>query len=289
MLTSEILEKFVFERALNNDPRNKLVYLLGKVDEENCILSFEKTEFESKELSSLNKNLTKLTNEVENNIYRWALGQISVSELRVKVIYPATDLHIAKYEAQTRILLKETPEDYQQLTLPYIQSIPASRTQWVKNILNGEAEADRVIYRDDKMVVLPDMKWDGSTENLYWVALLGDLPSLRELRASDVEMLTHVRKECYRLLEKHNLSPHQVRIFFHYQPSYYHLHLHITSLSFVDAPGVVSGQAHLLDTVIDNLTLFPDYYQKATLPFLIGEKHALTVIFKERKEKAALK
>ncbi|KAI9250042.1 HIT-like domain-containing protein [Sporodiniella umbellata] len=282
MHTQAILQAFRFERVLLNDARTKIIYVLGQVEEEACILSFEKTRFEPETMALYTQRLRGLEQEVENNIYRWALGLVDRDELRLKVIYPATALHIAKYEAQPRILLNERAQDYQSVTLPYLQSIPAERTQWVQNILHGQAEADRVIFRDADLVLLPDMKWDGSVESLYWVALFHQpLPSLRSLHASShLALLQHVRTVCYRLLsERHGLTPEQVRLFFHYPPSYYHLHLHVTALSFADAPGIQVGQAHLLDTVIANLELCPDYYQKVTLPFSLGQRHPLALRF----------
>ena len=33
----------------------------------------------------------------------------------------------------------ESPEDYKAVTLPFIEAIPAARTQWVQNILDGKA------------------------------------------------------------------------------------------------------------------------------------------------------
>lgn len=280
----EILSKFKFERVLSQDTRTKLVYLLGQVEGQDCIVSFEKTQFEDSVIPKLTSSVGAMDEVVENNIYGWCMAQMKydVLDTRVKTIFPATDVHIAKYEAQARVMVVETPSLYETITLPYIKSIPAKRTQWVQNILNGSAEADRVIYHDHDpetgFVLLPDMKWDGSNETLYWVAISmeSSILSLRSLNASHLELLKKMRDTSYRLVkEKANLEPNQLRLFIHYQPSYYHFHLHITAVSFSDAPGVVSGQAHLLDTVINNIELYPDYYQRVNLPFVIGEKHEL--------------
>ncbi|KAI9481144.1 MAG: HIT-like domain-containing protein [Benjaminiella poitrasii] len=278
-----ILSKFRFVRVLSNDTRIKLVYLLGEVDGQDCILSFEKTQYEDSVIPMLAYSVNNMTDVVENNIYAWCTAIISnTADTRLKVIFPATDVHIAKYEAQQRVMLLESPERYQTITLPYIKSIPEKRTQWVHNILNGTAESDRVIYHDHDpetgFVILPDMKWDGSVETLYWVAISmrSDILSLRSLTDEHIPFLKKLREKCYELTkEKAGLSPSQLRLFIHYQPSYYHFHVHITAVAFSDAPGVVSGQAHLLDTVIDHLELYPDYYQRATIPFVIGERHTL--------------
>ncbi|KAI8996823.1 HIT-like domain-containing protein [Pilobolus umbonatus] len=285
-----ILNQFVFTRTLSHDTRTKLVYVLGRVDEKDCILSFEKTQYEDVEIPSLNAKAENLDEVVINNIYGWALTKVLTDRLdtRVKVIYPATETHILKYESQPRVLLLETPSLYQTVTLPYIKSIPKSRLEWLYNILNHKAEIDRIIHYDKDptkgFVILPDMKWDGHSETLYWVAIpmRQDLYSVRSLSTAHLPLLENMRNTAYELVKKSALlRPDQLRLFIHYQPSYYHFHIHITAISFADAPGIMSGQAHLLDSVIDNIRLYPDYYQRATLPFMIGDRHPLAVQFRE--------
>jgi m7GpppX diphosphatase len=282
----DILSKFQYERILSNDTRTKMVYMLGQVDGQDCIVSLEKTQFDEKVIPQLTNAVDsdKMEDVVENNIYGWCMTALKydILDTRVKTIFPATDVHIAKYEAQARVMLLETPTLYQTITLPYIKRIPESRTQWVQNILNGSAEADRVLYHDHDpntgFVILPDMKWNGLSETLYWVAISmrSDILSLRSLGHQHLDFLKKLRDTSYNLVkEKAGLARSQLRLFIHYQPSYYHFHVHITAVAFSDAPGVVSGQAHLLDTVIDNIELYPEYYQKATLPFVIGERHQL--------------
>lgn len=286
----DILSKFQFTRVLSNDTRTKLVYFLGQIEGQDCIVSFEKTQYDEGYLPTLTNSVNSdtMSDIVENNIYAWCMANVISKEpdTRIKTIFPATDVHIAKYEAQSRVMLVETPNLYESITLPYIKSIPEKRTAWVQNILNGSAEADRVIYHDhdanDGFVVLPDMKWDGRNETLYWVviSMRSDILSLRSLSSQHLGFLKKLRDTSYRLVkEKANLSPNQLRLFIHYQPSYYHFHVHITAVAFSDAPGVVSGQAHLLDTVINNIELYPDYYQRATIPFVIGENHQLASEF----------
>ncbi|KAI8641583.1 HIT-like domain-containing protein [Parasitella parasitica] len=285
-----ILSKFQFIRVLSNDTRTKLVYVLGQVEGQDCIVSFEKNQYDDTVIPTLTQSVNNdtMNDTVENNIYGWCMAQVESKEpdTRIKTIFPATDVHIAKYEAQYRVMLVETPELYQTITVPYIKSIPEKRTAWVHNILDGSAEVERVIYHDrdpDKgFVILPDMKWDGRNETLYWVAISmrSDILSLRSLTRQHLGFLKELRDTSYRLVEeKAKLLPHQLRLFIHYQPSYYHFHVHITAVAFSDAPGVVSGQAHLLDTVINNIELYADYYQRATIPFVIGENHQLTSKF----------
>ena len=66
----------------------------------------------------------------------------------------------------------------------------------------------------------------------------------------------------------------KVRCYLHYQPSYYHLHVHVTSLAFTP-PGSGCEKSHLLDSVIDNIERNSNYYQAASLSFVVREKDKL--------------
>lgn len=65
-----------------------------------------------------------------------------------------------------------------------------------------------------------------------------------------------------------------MRIFFHYQPSFYHLHVHFLHLK-AEPLGILVGQAHLLQDVIENIELNPNYYQQKTLYFNLKANDAL--------------
>lgn len=149
-------------------------------------------------------------------------------------------------------------------------------SQWVYNILDHKKESDRIIFEDpDKdigFVLLPDLKWDGKTlETLYAVAIVHrmNLKSIRSLNADHLPLLQNIRDKGVAAIKRlYGLERSQLRIYFHYQPSFYHLHVHFTYLKY-DAPGIFCEKSHLLDTVIDNIELMSDYYTKATLSFVI--------------------
>lgn len=148
--------------------------------------------------------------------------------------------------------------------------------QWVYNILDHKKEFDRIIFEDPNkdigFVLLPDLKWDGKTlETLYAVAIVHrmNLKSIRSLNADHLPLLRNIRDKGVAAIKKlYGLERSQLRIYFHYQPSFYHLHVHFTYLKY-DAPGIFCEKSHLLDTVIDNIELMSDYYTKATLSFVI--------------------
>merc|ERR1719270_715037 len=94
-------------------------------------------------------------------------------------------------------------------------------------------------------------------------------------------LLRNLDIECKRAVEeKWGLSGSKVRCYLHYQPSYYHLHVHVTALDF-NPPGVNCEKSHLLDIVIANIEQDPNFYQKATLAFVTREKEMLYKAYKE--------
>lgn len=46
---------------------------------------------------------------------------ILFAEVKTTVVCPATEKHVKKYQRQESFLVEETGEDYQAITLPYIQ------------------------------------------------------------------------------------------------------------------------------------------------------------------------
>ncbi|KAJ1981065.1 hypothetical protein H4R35_000869 [Dimargaris xerosporica] len=302
--TGESLQRFVFERVLNQDPRAKSLILLGSISPEPpakhhpkgtahpAVLRIEKRPFTSEQAVDLvNAQLGSVAVRDRNDCYYWLDGWSAPSahaaapDLKMELIYPATALHIAKYAFQPRRLILETPQLYQTAVLPYIASLPMQRIQWVYNILEGRSEQDKILANHltedgQGFVVLPDSKWDGATmEGLYLLVLCQqrNIGSLRDLDASHLPLLIGIQAAVRRVVQARypQVRPDEVRLFVHYQPSYYHFHVHAAHVRH-EAAGVMIGQAHLLSTVIDNITnICSDYYQKCTLEYALAENHAL--------------
>lgn len=154
------------------------------------------------------------------------------------------------------------------------------------NILEHRSETERIVFEDacpnDGFVLLPDLKWDGRTvETLYLLAIVRrrGIRSLRDLSAADLPLLRNVlRSGTEAIRAKYGVAGRQLRVYLHYQPSFYHLHVHFTYLQH-EAPGIRCERGHLLSTVIGNLELLGDYYRRATLPFTVVRQQRLYAIY----------
>ncbi|KAH7929273.1 scavenger mRNA decapping enzyme [Leucogyrophana mollusca] len=274
------LQAFEFERVLDENPLTVLGTLPSTTQRLPAILRIEKTALASS-ITPADLSSTKL---IENNdIYSWHFGWLKqredVPDLKINVVFPATEVHIRKYSKQDIILVHETPQLYARIVKPYIDSFPASRTQWVSDILSGASEASKILFSSPAFALLPDMKWDLTTvPALYLVALARDpaLRSLRDLRAPHVPLLEAIRAEAHRVVwERWGLERGGVRLYVHYQPSYYRFHVHVVHASQAGLMGMTVGQAHLLDDIISMLSLAPSILEDMTFTYGLGNQHGL--------------
>ncbi|KAH8927433.1 HIT-like protein [Atractiella rhizophila] len=290
--------KFGLVRVLGEDIRTRSIHLLGNYDQQSCILSLEKTSFDSTSISTLfaSNQWEKVEQEIVNDVYQTHWGWRSNDrgpDVKMSVIFPATEKHISKYESQSFRMIRETPELYHNVVQPYIDSLPKDRINWVYNILSGVTEQEKVLFRDPDpetgFVLLPDMKWDLSTFASLYLLVISNSPiqSVRSLRPKHLPLLRNIKREVERVTIENwgekGMQTKELRMFVHYQPSYYHFHVHVTHINYFSFAGITVGQSHLLDDIIDNLeseeTLdLPDdksYYARRTLTYGLGIKHPL--------------
>ncbi|BGP25295.1 scavenger mRNA-decapping enzyme DcpS [Rhodotorula toruloides] len=310
-----LLSSFQFERVLSEDPRALLVYLLGSAvpegqsERSSCILKLEKTPYAPDEAPSLatpgawSKLETVTCNDIYSTSLAWFAPGRATADVQISSICPATEKHVKKYSTQVSRLVRETPQLYETVVKPYTDSLSLSTISWVYNILDGAAEAENVLYRDEDpetgFVLTPDLKWDQKTMSaLYLLVLTQDrtIRSLRDLRARHIPLLRKIRSECERVaMERYGIEKGELRFFVHYQPTYYHFHVHIVHLSYLAFSGITVGQAHLLDDLIDALELEVDashsggpapiqsWFERRTFTYSLGVEHPLYALLKEKR------
>lgn len=300
------LSQFELVRILSNNSTHKSVALLGQFRdlsrEQQAIVTLEKTAFTEGQLqttsesdsssSSFFTTKSQLRTEFINDVYGNFLCRTDpeINQLKVTIIYPASEKHIVKFSAQPKHLLEETAQDYQTVTLPHLEREQLS-LEWLYNVLEHRKEQDRIVFEDPSdetgFILLPDLKWDGKTlEQLYLLALVRPrgIKSLRDLTAEHLPLLRNIKERGTEAIrERYGIDPDKLRVYLHYQPTFYHLHVHFTFLQH-DPPGIQCEKSHLLATVISNLELVPDYYQRATLCCVLKETDKLYEKLKAAKE-----
>ncbi|GAB6021615.1 hypothetical protein CHUAL_004200 [Chamberlinius hualienensis] len=288
---------FKLDRILSESSSSKNVNILCKVDggenETNAIVLLEKLPWKVEEMRQVLDETTALKEQLINDIYGTYLCNMpqNCNEIKATIIHPATDKHIEKYGSHSISIINETYEDFIKLTQPYIENKTQFSLQWVDNILTHKSEADRIVFEDEDpingFILLPDMKWNcDKVEDLYMVAIVHSksIKSIRDLNSEHLEMLKNIKESSLAaIMKKFNVTERELRVFVHYQPSYYHFHVHFMHVNRSEnsAGGIQSTRAHNIDTIISNIKLMPDYYQKVTLTFQIIKNDPLYEIFEK--------
>jgi m7GpppX diphosphatase len=220
-------------------------------------------------------SLRAIKNLGANDIYHWYLansGEVSgadnheFADLKINLIWPCNDKHIKKYSKQGVRFVTETPAIYRDHVRPFMEAQRAAgRLNWVFNIIEGRKEAEDVIYRtpygedpEEGFLLLPDLNWDRKT--LDALHLLGiverrDIWSLRDLCKKHIPWLQHMKAKFIDAATKvyPSIEPDQLKLYVHYQPTYYHFHIHIVHVALEAGATQATGKAVGLESIMAQL------------------------------------
>ena len=258
--------------------------MYGTIDDKPALLILERAPFPESAayLGGIPSALAQLRNLGANDIYNWYMARTGgseaetrdnfVADLKINLIYPCTETHVKKYSKQGVRFVTETPDIYRDKIRPYMQSKrEQGRLNWVFNILDGKTEVEDVIFRTqpwdvegqaeedkDGFLLLPDLNWDRKTmDALHLLALVErrDLWSLRDLRKKHVGWLRRMREHLVdaTVATYPTIERDQLKLYVHYQPTYYHLHVHIVHVALEAGATQATGKAVGLESIIETL------------------------------------
>ncbi|TGO68146.1 hypothetical protein BOTNAR_0029g00140 [Botryotinia narcissicola] len=297
---TSLIRDFRFDRLLNQDQAGRRSILCGQINSKPCLLILERAPFptSSDYLSSLPTTVQSLENLGANDVYFWYLANdgpsqtIEPTDLKINLIYPCTEQHIKKYSKQGLRMITETPQIYSEKIRPYMQAKrDGGRLNWAYNIIDGKTEVEDVIYRtpqgrdgDEGFLLLPDLNWDRKTmEGLHLLGLVErrDIWSLRDLKKKHVQWLRHMRQKFVEATVNSykGLEEDQLKLYVHYQPTYYHFHVHIVHVALEAGATQATGKAIGLESIIEQLENMEGNEEtgmdKVSLNYTVGEASEL--------------
>ncbi|KAI8942562.1 hypothetical protein NX059_000620 [Plenodomus lindquistii] len=303
-----LIPKFHLTRLLNSDQAGRRISLLGTISSQPALLIAERAAFDTSPtiLSSFPTSLRNIKNLGANDIYAWFLANSNPSapqnggttappppDYKINLIYPCTEKHIKKYEAQRLRVVTETPAIYTSYIRPYMSAQrEKGALNWIYNILEGRTEQEDVIYRappeatarQEGFLLLPDLNWDRTTMgSLHLLGLVErrDIWSVRDLKKGMVGWVRHMRDMMVRATVGlyPELEQDELKCYVHYQPTYYHFHIHIVHVSLEAGGTQATGKALGLENIISQLeTMGEDEdagMQNASLTYHLGERSEL--------------
>ena len=100
------------------------------------------------------------------------------------------------------------------------------------------------------------------------------LSTVRDLTGEHLPLLRQIKQQSLEVIwEKYGVSENHLNVYVHYQPSFYHLHIHF---EHVERNKQSNGKREIpLDQIIANLEIASDFYQRTTLTYVLGEQSPL--------------
>ncbi|KAL0930410.1 scavenger mRNA decapping enzyme [Colletotrichum truncatum] len=299
-----LVPKFKLDRVLNQDQAGRRTSLLGTIDSKPALLILERAPFPSDPsyLAVTPTTLSSIANLGANDIYHWYLANTGSpadakpdtahADLKINLIYPCTETHVKKYSKQGVRYVTETPEIYASAVKPYMQrKRDEGRLNWVFNIIEGRTEVEDVIFRtelgkegDEGFLLLPDLNWDRKTlDALHLLALVErrDIWSLRDLRKKHIPWLQHMKAKLISatVTKYPEIDIDQLKLYVHYQPTYYHFHVHIVHVQLEAGATQAVGKAVGLDSIMDTLEIMKGDdeagMEQVSLSYTLGEASEL--------------
>jgi m7GpppX diphosphatase len=197
----------------------------------------------------------------------------------VEVISPATPHQIHRLmPCLGHVLIRETPEIYRNVVSPYVKSmIDNGSISWICNVVSGTKEKERILVNETDFLINVDTKWRShppplstprecwhghpSVSDLYCLGItkLDGISCIRDLRSVHVPMLRSMeRMGLDAILDVYGVSEDQIRVYVHYQPQFYHFHVHFTRLE--NEVGCTVERGHLVSDIVQNLEMDDMYY-----------------------------
>ena len=165
-------------------------------------------------------------------------------------------------------IITETKEIYKKISLPYINSIYDKNTKWIHDLVYNNAEEESVLFRTNDMVICKDIVWKHIDISQFYLLCipLKKIKSIRNLTHLDIPLLQSMKQNAINIANKYGISENRLYMFFHYHPSYYHLHLHVC-ITEHESLETTHYRHYYLDDIINKLENDSNYWKKATLKF----------------------
>jgi m7GpppX diphosphatase len=219
-----------------------------------------------------------------NNIYYKFIPSnvVSFDKITTGIIKMDNDIY-EKYEATTEVkgeliickdatkmkqYVKQIVQEDYATYLETIEKRDAKKDSWIYNIIDGISEQESILYKDDKCIVFLNYCWDQTNvEQLQLLCMPMDktLRTIRSLEYKDIPLIQHMKQVTLQVIrEKYNLEEGHIKMYFHYEPSTYHLHIHFTNTLLTQIASSVE-YSHELNSVLFNLSVMSDYYKVVKL------------------------
>lgn len=183
------------------DSTRKRTTFLAESEGSKALVSIEAKPVSKLDLEKVQEDPTSSSLELIHSNDRWS--SYSSSNMKIDITLPATEREISAASSKDfERLVCEPPQLYVSKIRPFIESSPEHQPPlWIKNILNGTSEQDRIIFKNEEFVILPDSKWCGKDRRSLYLLVLFTDGSLRTIRDLSTDRHLALLKELKSILK----------------------------------------------------------------------------------------
>lgn len=137
---------------------------------------------------------------------------------------------------------------------------------WIYKLLNDNSHED-ILYYDNEFILIKPKK----SINTHLLGFVRDISirTMRDLTDMHIPLLTHIyNKGCKYFKEKYDIDKNKLKVYVHYPPTTWVLHIHFTSIENNKANSSVEYTYSLFD-IVNILRIKGDYYQTEILNCLV--------------------
>lgn len=164
------------------------------------------------------------------------------------------------------IAFEETPKDFKRKIKNFENSGKLqAKNSWVINAFGSNPKREKIVNDNDEFMTLIDWNWKNFSDitKLHLLSFVKDLSirCIRDLNENHINFLLDIKNTVLNLIEeRYSLTRDNIRVFFHYLPSTWILHIHFTHMNVRPEINEI-----LFDEVIDNLSRDSNYYKNAIM------------------------
>ena len=273
--------------SIDNQSKEIIIYKDGEIFDIEKDLIHQEEAYQLIELIKQHPQEDIVTETVSSIKYHKTIsgninGKTVSTTYEINLMKPSNYQEINKYRQQVYENFIETYELYKKFTYPYILKVPEKTYQWINEYSDNRKEC---ILNTEDYFLVPDVKWNMKDMKLFYGICFSkdkSILSIRSLNKIHLPLLYKMKTEVLQYIkEKVGLKESEIIIYCHYLPSFYHFHIHFTSIYYpLLGRNNMLGKAVLLDDIIRNIEMFDDYYQKCDMMISVGSSHGLYSLFK---------
>ena len=184
------------------------------------------------------------------------------------VLYKPNIMHIKKPPIKKYRYNQHIESETYQQYLERAHKRNPIKDMWIYELLKTDKHKE-ILYSDNQFVLIKPTK----STDMHLLGFVRDINirTMRDLDERHIPLLEHIYEGgCLYFKEKYNINKDKLKIYVHYPPTTWVLHVHFTLIDNIEVSSSVE-HTYSLSEIINILRIRGDYYQTTIMNCLVNE------------------